>query len=250
MVGNSHLWLLAALVKGSFVCGICSQVPVPSSWYKTTQSELGEPFCVLQLHLCSCAMGCLCFVWWGLSLVWPLLRQTLCRGRARDDPPWRSPQTQHSRTSRRNALWFLLEVIGGWLGTRLGALCLFCQSYYSGNNSHYFLWIVLLFCFYLRTLGWVDGPAVEHHSRCAWLWVHIFLQASSRLSFHSAPALLFSFSIFLGRCSFPAWQWQYLQCLSWTPRSKGHKQAGTDGVFPPQPCLPRCNEGRSPTDGT
>lgn len=28
-----------------------------------------------------------------------------------------------SHTGRRNALWFLLEVIGGWLGTKLGALC-------------------------------------------------------------------------------------------------------------------------------
>lgn len=28
-----------------------------------------------------------------------------------------------SHTGRRNTLWFLLEVIGGWLGTKLGVLC-------------------------------------------------------------------------------------------------------------------------------
>lgn len=108
-----------------------------------------------------------------------------------------------------------------WWLARDKAWCpLFYRSYSSGNNSQYFLWNFLLFCFYLHTLDCV----------CWWmalLWSTIQdvpafgSTASSKQApgFHPALVLLFSLSIFLGRCSFPAWHWQYLQCLSWTSPS-------------------------------
>lgn len=86
MVASSRVWMPIAIVKGSFVT---SREMFPNSLphtpgIKTTQLELGEHLCALQLHPCSWVMGCLWFVWWGLGLGWPVLGQTSHRGKVRD----------------------------------------------------------------------------------------------------------------------------------------------------------------------
>jgi len=137
-------------------------------------------------------------------------------------------------------------------GIELSALCLVCHSYRSGNNSHYFCELSFSRAFiYMHwtvaeTAGW--PCSVAPFKMCLALGPHL-PPSEFQAQLSSFFCVLLALPL-AGICSFRAWHWLQLQCLPQTALLQGHKREGTDGVFPAHPCLPRCNEGRSPIDGT
>lgn len=156
-------------------------------------------------------MGCLWFVWWGLGLGWPVLGQTSHRGKVRDDAFWRSLQAQQF-THWEEKCPAVPAISDWWLaqGLSLVLFAWFVSHIVLGTIPVIFVDCPspLLLSTYiglcLRQL--VDGPALWHHSRRVWLWAHISLQASSRLGFHPASALLLALPL-ADRWSFRAWHW-------------------------------------------
>lgn len=161
-VAWSHLWVPVALVKGSFVTthGMFPNCLPHAPGIKLTWPELRDHLCALQLHPCSWVAGRLQFVWWGLSLGWPVSGQTSHRGRGRDNPFWRSPLAQQF-THREEKYPVVIAINDWWLAQGQSSVPfavlntvagLFCQLYCSGNNSHYFCGLSFSPVFYLHTL--------------------------------------------------------------------------------------------------